>query len=263
MKFYRISLPVMLTGLFILFSLFITPNSARAVSANQIDSLEAIKLKGSLVVGMDIPYGIMEFYDENGRAAGIDVDIARELSNQLGVNLEIKAMPFDKLFSAVINKEVDIVASAVTITRDRQKTLLFSEPYLDAGMSLAVRSDNTLIKSHDDLAGKKIGVLKGTVGDALAQKSELFRDSDVIRFQDNEKRLQALQDGAIDAAIVHFLVSEEASIRLVGEPLKQTFYGIVTRPGNESLMAVVNKSLRQMKRRRELRAIIQKYKASQ
>ncbi len=243
------------------FTLFISPYS-KADTSNSISSsnlLQRINDRGTLIVGIDIPYGIMEFYDSEGKASGIDVDIVTEFSRQLGVKLEIKAMAFDKLFEAIHEGQVDIVASAVTITEERQKTLLFSVPYLDAGMSLAVRADNQTISTLSDLSGKKVAVLKGTVGEKLANKSELFSQSVISSYEINEKRMQDLQSGHIDAAIVHFLVTEEKTIRLVGEPLSQSFYGIVTGLNQKPLMNELNKILRDMKRSGLLISIKQRY----
>ena len=87
-------------------------------------SLADIKEKGKLVVGSDIPYGIMEFYDDSGKAVGIDMDLANEIASQIGVEMEVKTMPFNDLFDAVKSGEVDIIASAVTITEERQKEML-------------------------------------------------------------------------------------------------------------------------------------------
>ena len=133
-------------------------------------SLSDIKEKGTLLVGVDIPYGVMEFYDASGKLAGIDMDIASEIASRIGVSMEVKTMPFSKLFDALKAGEVDVVISAVTITPERQKTMLFSVPYLNAGMSIAVRKDNQSIQSLEDLKDQKVGVLKGTVGEELILK---------------------------------------------------------------------------------------------
>jgi ABC-type amino acid transport substrate-binding protein len=44
-------------------------------------SLAQIQAKGRLVVGVDIPYGIMEFVDDAGNLVGIDMDLGRALAN--------------------------------------------------------------------------------------------------------------------------------------------------------------------------------------
>ena len=60
-------------------------------------SLQDIKDKGTLVVGIDIPFGVMEFYDESGNLVGVDIDLAKEIASEIGVDLEHKNMPFDRI----------------------------------------------------------------------------------------------------------------------------------------------------------------------
>ncbi len=217
--------------------------------------VDDIQEKGMLIVGVDIPYGVMEFYDEEGREAGIDIDIMREIALQLDVEVQFVAMPFDQLFSAIQERRVDLVASAVTITPKRQETLLFSEPYLDAGMSLAVAADNLDIRRLEDLPGKRVAVLKGTIGEEMAEKSSLFSSSEIIAYQANDVRMAELNEGKVDVAIIHFITTNDSSIRLVGEPLTQSFYGLVTHLSNRKLIARVNQILRDMKRNNTLRQI--------
>ncbi len=225
-------------------------------------SLSDVKQRGSLVVGADIPYGVMEFYDGDGQPTGIDIDIAQAIASQLGVSLELKKMPFDQLFGAVVSGEVDVVISAVTITPERQKEMLFSVPYLDAGLSIAVREDNVSITSLEDLKDKKVGVLKGTIAEDLVTESKHIDSSLIVRYQINDKRIQGLLDGQVDAIIVHFLVKKHPSIRIVGEPLSQSYYGIVAKLTAESLMDEINRTLREMKRNGKITEIKQKYVGS-
>ncbi len=222
-------------------------------------NVDDIQDKGVLVVGVDIPYGVMEFYDKDGREAGIDIDISREIARQLGVKVQFVAMPFEQLFLAIHERSVDLVASAVTITPKRQETLLFSEPYLDAGMSLAVAASNTDILRLEDLSGKRVGVLKGTIGEEMAAKSPLFANAEIIHYQANDIRMAELIEGKVDAAIVHFLTTDDSSIRLVGEPLTMSFYGLVTHLSNRTLIVQINRILRDMKRNNTLRNIKLKY----
>jgi polar amino acid transport system substrate-binding protein len=232
---------------------------AIAAAAPGDTSLSDVKQKGKLVIGSDVPYGVMEFYDDAGKLAGIDIDIAREIASELGVSLEVENIPFNQLFVSLDSGKVDAVISAVTITLERQEKMLFSAPYLDAGMSIAVRRDNTQINSADDLKGKRIGVLKGTIGEDLMAKSDDVDPSLVRSYEKNDARIQDLLDGKLDAIIVHFLVKEHSSIKIVGRPLSQSFYGVVTRLKSEALMSEVNRVLREMKRSGNLQDIRRRY----
>ena len=210
-------------------------------------SLLDVRENGKLIVGTDIPYGVMEFYDEDGAPSGIDMDLAGEIASGIGVEMEVSSMPFDELFDALKNGTVDILASAVTITPERQEEMSFSAPYLDAGMRIGVREDNESITSLDDLSDKKLGVLSGTVGEDLALESECIDSSLVVSFQVNADRLAALQDGTVDAIIVHFL-DEVEGVKTIGEALSVSYYGIVARLGSDALMEKIDSILRDLKR---------------
>ncbi len=222
-------------------------------------SLSNVQAEGELIVGTDIPYGIMEFFDSSGKPVGIDMDIGRQLARDIGVSMKVKTMPFAELFKSLDNGTVDVVISAVTITTERQKKMLFSVPYLNAGMSIAVKKDNRNISSIEDLRHKRVGVLHGTIGDDLAVKSPHVDPSLIKRYKKNTQRLKDLQDGKVDAIFVHFLIKDLQGIKLVGDPLSESYYGVVTRLGNHSLMKLINKTLRKLKRSGELSRIKKRY----
>ena len=228
-----------------------------ALAADQ--SLETVKNRGALIVGTDIPYGVMQFIDASGKPAGIDIEIAKEITADMKVKLTLETMPFKELFGALKAGKIDAVISAVTITEERQKEMLFSAPYMDAGMSIAVAETNTDVMGEKDLAGKTVGVLAGTVGEKLMTKSAYVEASDLKRYENNAERLKDLVEGKIDAAIVHFVTKRPSKIRLLSPPLTQSFYGVVTRLGDTSLMDAVDFTLRRIKRSGRLEEIKNKY----
>ncbi len=222
-------------------------------------SLDDIRASGELVVGVDIPYGVMEFIGPDGKPAGIDIDIASSISAKLGVTPKFETIPFGELFDALNEGRIDLIVSAVTITPDRQKTMLFSVPYLSANTVLAVSKENSSVTSIDSLKNSKIGVLEGTLGETLANEAETFKDDEVVAYKNNDKRIEDLTAGKIDAAIVHFLIKTDLPVRIIGQPLRQNFYGVVAELKNVDLINEVNGELRAMKRDGRLDAIKDKY----
>lgn len=233
--------------------------AAGTTSAQASDTVDAIKERGALVVGSDIPYGVMEFFDDQGNPTGIDIDIATRIANDMGVELMVETMPFDELFAALDAGKVDALLSAVTITPERQEKMLFSVPYLDAGMSIGVAADNTSITSKEDLIDKKVGVLSGTLGEELMQKSDFINPDLLVSYKNNDERLADLVSGDIDAAVVHFLSGAVPGIRTLEPPLTQSFYGVVARQGEDGMMKMINDTLRDMQRDGEIRAIVKSY----
>ena len=234
---------------------FAFAESTENEAANDIDTLQAIEDRGAFLIGSDIPYGVMEFFDEAGNPTGIDIEIARRVAEELGATLDVKNIPFDQLFDALDAGEIDAVVSAVTITQERQEKMLFSVPYMDTGMTIAVAESNSVINSEEDLTGQKVGVLKGTVGEDLMRKSRFVEPEKLTLYEDNEERLSDLRAGKLDAVVVHFASDSVPGLRLLEPPLTQSFYGIVVRLKDEELMSSINTTLRDMKRSGELENI--------
>ena len=250
----RAYLPVRI--LFITSALFLFPTDSWSDGGRP---LSEVQKSGRLVVGVDIPYGVMEFYGADGKPAGIDIDISKEIAAGIGVMPEFRAMAFDNLFEALKKNEVDVVLSAVTITPERHKTLLFSIPYLSASTVLAVAKDNTAAKSIADIADARLGVLKGTLGEKMAGETDVLKGMTPVPYANNDERIADLVAGKIDAAVVHFLVKTDLPIKIIGEPLRQNFYGAVAHMDSKDLIAEIDKILRAMKRDGRLTAIKRRY----
>ncbi|MCP4875267.1 MAG: amino acid ABC transporter substrate-binding protein [Gammaproteobacteria bacterium] len=221
--------------------------------------LAEIRDRGTLIVGMDPPYGIMEFYDTDKNLTGIDVDLSRAIGKSLNVSVKFKTMPFAHLFDAVDSGKIDIIVSAVSITQERQQTILFSAPYLDASLSAIAREDNDAIVTIDDAKNGKVGVLKGTVGEKFARESPVFEQATVVSFMNNDDRMKSLMDGSIDLALAHFLTPGAYPVKTLSEPLQRAYYGVATKLGNMALMNHIDRILRDMKREGTLRIIQAKY----
>jgi len=219
------------------------------------NSLTNVKNKGVLVVGSDIPYGVMEFFDTDGNPAGIDVDIAQEIASRLGVRLEFRDYDWDQLFDKVKSSEADLALSSITITPERQKEMLFSDPYFNGGQVMVVRSSNQEISGVKSLVGRKIAVQKDTTGYTEAKK---YTPEDLISVYlnfDNTNGagiISDLKNEKIEAIIVDYIqalsiIKNNSGLKIIGVPFTKEDYGIATRLENNALMEKVNSILKGMK----------------
>jgi polar amino acid transport system substrate-binding protein len=222
-------------------------------------TLERVRDIGRIRVGVDVPYGKMEFYDDKGRLAGVDIEVARAVAEDLQVRPEFVTMPFAELFDALKNDRIDVVVSAVTITEERQKSMRFSVPYFDAALQVAVRRQDTHIQQLADLRGKRVGVLTGTVGESFARKSERVDNERIVQFSNNDARIAALEAGEVDAIIMHFSLRDHPTLRTLAAPISQSYYGIAARLDDEALIERVDRVLRGLKRSGRLAGIRKKY----
>lgn len=119
-----------------LFFIFISSN-AHAVDGAPV--LSRIQKSGKLVVGTSGNIPLMSEKLMTGELVGFDIDIAKAMADTMGVNLELKSMPFDQLIPALEQGMVDIVLSNMTMTMDRNMRVAFAGPYFVSGKCLITK----------------------------------------------------------------------------------------------------------------------------
>ena len=145
------------------------------------------------------------FTDETGTFTGFDVELFTDVAKRIGIDdVVFTGQDFSGLLSAVANGQFDVGVAAIGITKEREQTVDFSDGYL-AGYLTVMTDPDSGIADADDLAGKRLGVVQGTLQEAYAVKN--FTDTELVRFPDNNSAISAVTSGSIDA---HFLDYEAA-----------------------------------------------------
>lgn len=204
--------------------------------------------EGELRVGSDIPYAPFEFGREPDYE-GFDVDIVNEIAKRLDLEARFVKTPFDPIFRNLAQGRFDMVASAATITPERQRTVAFSEPYFPADQSLMVKRGSD-IRTVEDLAGKTIGAQLGTTGADYAKDET---DAETVRTYDLiDDAFNALQSGQIEAVINDFPVSKYAErskqdLVVVDTIETDESYGLAFNKDSTELRDRVNEALQEMK----------------
>ncbi|MEJ6556160.1 amino acid ABC transporter substrate-binding protein [Microbacterium esteraromaticum] len=145
------------------------------------------------------------FTDESGEFTGFDVELFTDVANRIGIEKVVfTGQDFSGLLAAVANGQFDVGVAAIGITDERKETVDFSDGYL-AGYLTVMASPDSDISDEESLAGKRLGVVQGTLQEAYAVKN--FTDTELVRFPDNNSAISAVNSGSIDA---HFLDYEAA-----------------------------------------------------
>ena len=134
--------------------------------ADDQKALDRVLERGKLTVATDAAWPPFE-YMEGENVVGVDIDIAKDIADGLGVELEIINVSFDSLSMYLENGEADLALAAITVTEDRADAMEFSVPYCESSQYIVVKEDNDDVKSINDLAGYTVGVHLGTTGDFL------------------------------------------------------------------------------------------------
>ncbi len=122
-----------------------------------------------LVVGSSATYRPFAYETAAREIVGFDVDIIKAIAQRTGLTLKIVNTPFTGVFAALNNGDLDLIISGVTINDRRKQSYDFTAPYFEARQLIAVHKNST-VKSLQDLAGKKVGVVTGSTGDDVASK---------------------------------------------------------------------------------------------
>jgi His/Glu/Gln/Arg/opine family amino acid ABC transporter permease subunit len=214
------------------------------------DTLDDVKSEGVLVVGTDATYPPFEYADDQTREiVGFDIDLMKAIADQLGVKAEFVVVPFDGIIAGLNSGKYDCLISAMTITPQRAEAVLFSEPYYDAGQSIAVPVNNKTIRSIDDLPGKRLGAQLGTTGEKLAK--EIPRAT-VKSFDNIGEAFRDMANGNLDAIINDKPVSQRiiaarGKAKLVGPILNTERYGIAVRKDQARLKKAIDETLLELK----------------
>jgi polar amino acid transport system substrate-binding protein len=223
-------------------------------SAGSLASLlpQAVRDKGTLVVGSDIAYPPVESFAADGTTAiGIDPDIAKALGDKLGITLKFSNATFDGLITSLTSKRIDIIMSAMSDNKKRQATIDFVD-YFVVGTSIIVKKGNPEgIKSLDDFCGKTIAIQQGTTQDdvAEAQKTKCGANTlKILKFPtDPEALLQVKQGRAVadmnDFPVAADTVKKTGDYEVVGEQIEAGPYGIGVRKEDTQLRDALQKAM--------------------
>lgn len=140
-------------------------------------------------------------YKEAGKLAGIEVDFAKLLGEELGRPIQFVEVDWEDQLPALTEGRTDIIMSSMSITRARQIRVAFTRPYLTIGQTVLVRREdaNKYLLGFPVRPEGTIGVLKATTGDFLVQQE--FSRSKRKDFKTPQDAAKALQKKKIDLFI--------------------------------------------------------------
>ncbi len=161
----------------------------------QADTLDDIRQAKKIRIAIDLAIPPFGMTDDKLLPTGSDVDVARLLAKDLGVELEIVTTTGPTRIPLLQTGKADIVISTLSITADRAKVIDFSLPYADH-LSVVAALKTLLIKDMADLNGKKVAVVRGTTQDSdLTQQA---KGAQLVRYEDDATMALAVASGQAD-----------------------------------------------------------------
>ncbi len=224
-------------------------------------TLDDIKKAGVITMATCSGFEPFEVLGADGKITGVDVEIAQEIANYLGVKLEIVDIDFNSIVTGVESGKYDLGVAGITADDERRKNVNFSTDYYAASQAIIVLSDNTTIKSAEDVKNLTVGVQNGTTGQTYCMDKNIKFNA----YDNGAAACLALESGKVDAVVIDLVPASkhveagEGKYKLLDEPLTKENYAIAIAKENEELLEAVNTVLKQLTESGKLYEIFDKY----
>ena len=228
---------------------------------------QSVYAKEKITVGTNAEYAPFEYLDSDGNLTGFDYELLEAIAQEENLELEWKDMPFDSLVGSMETGNIQIIAAAIVPTKEREKSVDFSDVYYTGSQSI-VSSQKTPLYDFAGLSGKRVAVLEGSQSDFIVSGENtdygVVENATVVRFKNAASAVMELKNGGVNAVLIDTIMAEiycrqndDIVYQKVDGTEEDTVYCI--EKGNTELLNTVNKGLKKLKDNGEYDQIYEKF----
>lgn len=235
-----------------------------------VSIMKKIKQRGKIVVGTEAAFAPFEFV-EDGKIVGYGPDILQEIVKEMNVDLEQTDTPFASILTNLDNHKIDLVATSIVATPERQEKFALTTPLADLTQIVVVLENNNHINTIDDLDGTTFACVVGTiVEETLTNLDKELKAKGkkgiVIRtYQSNPETFLELKNGRIDAIVLdpimgnELLKNEPNTYKIIGEIGEKSYFCWAVRKEDTDLLEFLNTKILELKRNGKLEELQKKW----
>lgn len=204
----------------------------------------------TITVATDATWPPMQYVNTDREIVGFDIDLINAVAQAAGFEVVIQNTAWDGIFAGLANGDYDAVISSVTITEEREQTMDFSTPYINAGQVLIVQQERAAsVTTLEDLVGESVGAQIGTTG---AFEIDAVDGVELRTYDELGLAIEDLAQGRIAGVVADtpiaadFVLQNETYsglLQIVGQPFTEELYGIAVTEGNDEVLALINAGL--------------------
>ena len=219
------------------------------------ETMAKIKESGKIVMGVNATYAPFEFHktiDGEDQIVGFDIELGKAIAEELGVEFVVEDMAFDGLLPALATGKVDFLPG-LAYSEERAENAAFTNPYHKSIQQVIMqKEDAETVPEDDTLAGKTIGVLKGSIQEKIFPTR--YPDAELYQIGKITDLIAALKSGKIDGicmdytpAVLYCKANPDLGLSKVSYELTDEEDSgscvLVRKDNNEDLIEVINKVL--------------------
>ena len=218
----------------------------------EMHAIGKIKDRGVLKVGTTLDYKPMSYIDpETGSYVGYDVELVKDLAAALNVDIEFVRTSWPTLMDEALSCKFDLAICGITITDERKKQALMSDPYLENGKTILCRAEDVgkyLNVSSINRPGVRVMVNPGGLNEEFARQN--LPDATLMVHDVNQDIPEMIALGTADVMITEVVeakyyagLDERLAAPLIQKPFTDGKFGILMPKGYDDLLKYVNEFL--------------------
>ncbi|GHU43773.1 glutamine ABC transporter substrate-binding protein [Bacilli bacterium] len=170
------------------------------------DSWPEIQKKKEVVIGFDNTFVPMGFKDKEGKNVGFDIDLADAVFKKYGVKVKMQPIDWDMKETELENGSIDLIWNGYSVTTEREKKVLFTNPYMKNEQVLVTKKSSKIDKVAE-MKNKALGAQTGSSGyDAFTKQPKILmdivKDNDATLYDDFDSALLDLKADRIDGLLI-------------------------------------------------------------
>ena len=176
-------------------------------------NVEQIKERGTLRVGMStfVPWAMR---NKQGELIGFEIDVAKRLAADSGLKVEFVPTAWDGIIPALLAKKFDVIIGGMSITPERSKSVLFTEPYSHSGVQVAANKELAEgFSEFSDFDSRRVKIAARRGAFTVQVARETFPKAKILQFDDDAQAFQEVLNGNAHAVIASSPKPEHEAIK--------------------------------------------------
>lgn len=217
--------------------------------------------------GIDANFPPFAYVGPNGKPTGFDVDALDWIAKDMGFKVEHQPMEWSGIVASLKARKIDMIASGLSVSKERATQIDFSEPYWTIKQVVVVGKDSDLTLEKALTSGLKIGVQAGT-SDAKAMADTNGQDGrkyELVEYPNSALAAQDVVNGNISAAVMNDAPAADAAakiaVKIIGEAgIPNELFGVGVAKDDPETLKMINEGLKKLMADPYWQVLIDKYK---
>lgn len=219
-------------------------NTAQEVA--QASVIETIKERGVIKIGLSL-FKPWSMRDLNGELIGFELDVGRQLAEDMGVEVEFVPTSWDGIIPALVSGNFDTIISGMTVTPQRNLTVNFTVPYAYSGMTILANTTMTEGFTLEDYNSPDVTFAARRGATPATVIADMFPEATLLLFDEDGAATQEVLNGNAHATMASEPTPSSEARRypdVLSVPFDQAFQaggeGFAVRKGDPDALAFFN-----------------------